>query len=535
MKWQFVTIILCACAGSELSGTPGPDSGTRVPQPLPEPAPHPEPQPTPLPPPPPLPLPAHIGLVTSPRHGAQRRSSDAVVAGVYERGGASVVVERWDAPGHAWVQAGTGTTDTTGVNDGDKVLYRFQIGLELGGAAWPAGGLVSLRARVGDTTLLTLDDQDDTRRCLNRETSVRAQIANCATGLQTLTLVDTDASPPTEVHRYLDSKGATSQNDAEQYYLEIDAPRTVSDFISMYGLNDPQTPTLTYYNLGDLATGREIRCRRFSADAGIGVACTTFNYGVFGSDAREALGLAVTGSQSGIGTGSFANVSMIYDPPITAPNAVKFIVYNAQGALQTQARLDTRGDNEAIPNNCINCHGSDASYDPARRRVTGARFLPFDPSAFVFANDSGFTREDQEDTMRALNRIFLATQPSDTMVDTVRSWYGGVANLQGEADTSVVPTGWRGRGDAALYRAVIGETCRGCHASRSDALAFATPEQFRARSAQIIQAICGTGKDAAHAMPSAEASLLRFWNGPARAYLAGFLGVEAVGTCVAPE
>jgi hypothetical protein len=65
---------------------------------------------------------------------------------------------------------------------------------------------------------------------------------------------------------------------------------------------------------------------------------------------------------------------MVYDPP-TAPNAVKFMVFNAAGALLTPAQLDTRGDNTSIPNNRINCHGSDG-YDAATHSVIGARFPP---------------------------------------------------------------------------------------------------------------------------------------------------------------
>ena len=123
-----------------------------------------------------------------------------------------------------------------------------------------------------------------------------------------------------------------------------------------------------------------------------------------------------------------------------------------------------------------------------------------------------------------------ARPPELALAETVRGWYGGGAALTGAADPSVVPAAWRGPASAPTYRNAIATACRGCHASRSDALAFATPDQLRARAADIVQAICGAG-NAAHAMPSAEASLARFWSGPARAYLAGLLGPEAVGAC----
>lgn len=481
-----------------------------------------EPDPTPL---------DRAGIVTSPRHGGLRDGGDLVVDGYYSTPGATVVIERWDDGKRAWVTAGTGTTSTTGVVEGGSSMYSFKTSASVLSATTP-GGLLSLRARVGDTALPSLGAEAETQHCLDGRTTWHDRITDCASGASAITMIDNNQATPALAHRFLDNKGAITPNDTAAYYQTINAPTTLTAFLNKYQLND--APTLTYYNLGDLATGREIRCKPQTTSAGTGVACTTFNYGIFGSELVDSLDLAVKGRASGIGTGSFANVSMVYDPPITAPNAVKFMVYNAAGALQTEAQLDTRGDNASIPNNCLNCHGSDSSYNAATRQVLGARFLPFDPSAFVFSDRAGMTRRDQEETMRTLNQTFLLAAPSEALADTVRGWYGGAQNLLGTADTSVVPAAWQGRENAAVYRNVIATTCRGCHASRSDALAFATPEQFRARGAQIIAAICGSASDAAHAMPSAEASLVRFWSGPERAYLAGFFGAEMVGTC-APQ
>jgi hypothetical protein len=477
---------------------------------------------------------AHEGIVTSPRHGVGQSGGDVAVQGFYSDPGATVVVERWDASQQAWVAAAEGTTSTTGMLDDGKMLYPFQLSVTVRDV-WPEGGLLSLRTRVDDLSLPSLADEAETQQCMDGHTTWHERIASCVSNIPAITMVDTTVNVPSLIHRYLDNKGSGTPADTQAYYQEIAAPPTVAQFLSTYGLDDPTVPTLTYYNLGDLATGREIRCKTHETAAGTGVACTTFNYGVFGSKEADALQLAVDGRIAGAGKGSFANVSMIYDPPITAPNAVRFMVYNTAGTLQTQAQLDTRGDNTSIPQNCLNCHGSDSSYDPATHRVTGARFLPFDPSAFVFSDRPSMARRDQEDAMRALNQTFLAAAPSDTLAETVRGWYGGNATLQGTADTTVVPAAWSGPADAPLYRNVIAVSCRGCHASRSDALAFATPDQFRARGSQIVSAICGTGRDAAHAMPSAEASLDRFWSGPARAYLAGFFGAEVVGACVPPQ
>jgi hypothetical protein len=472
------------------------------------------------------------GILTAPRHGAAQPAGDVTVDGYTSEPGATVVVERWDAASGAWVTASAAVTTTAGAGDPGAPMYAFHAAVAVG-AGWPAGGLLSLRARVADVVLASLDAEPETQHCIDAHTTWRDRLASCASGFPTVTLVDAAARPPELAHRFLDTKGAGTPADTAAYYQAIGAPATLAQFLATYGLDDPATPTLTYYNLGDLATGREIRCKTRATAAGTGAACTTFNYGPFGSAAADALDLAVSGRIAGGGKGAFANVSMVYDPPITAPNAVKFMVFNAAGALLTSAQLDTRGDNTSIPNNCINCHGSDGRYDAATHSVIGARFLPFDPSAFVFSDRPGMTRGDQEAAMRALNQAFLAAAPSDALAETVRGWYGGGAALTGAADPSVVPAAWQGPATAPTYRNVIATACRGCHASRSDALAFATPDQLRARAADIVQAICGAG-NAAHAMPSAEASLARFWSGPARAYLAGFLGPEVVGACPPP-
>lgn len=474
----------------------------------------------------------HSGIVTSPRHGAAQPAGDLTVDGYASEPGATVTIERWDAAGGAWVTAGTAMAEPAGTADPGGPLYPFHAAVAVG-AGWPAGGLLSLRARVAGVALASLDAETETQNCLDAHTTWRDRLASCASGFPTLTLVDEAAPPPELAHRFLDTKGAGTPADTAAYYQAIGAPATLAQFLSTYGLDDPATPTLTYYNLGDLATGREIRCKPHTTAAGTGVACTTFNYGPFGSAEADALDLAVTGRMAGGGKGAFANVSMVYDPPITAPNAVKFMVFNAAGALQTSAQLDTRGDNTSIPNNCINCHGSDGSYDASTHSVIGARFLPFDPSAWVFSDRAGMTRSDQEAAIRTLNQTFLAAAPSDALAEIVRGWYGGGAALTGAADTSVVPAAWQGPATAPTYRNLVATACRGCHASRSDALAFATPDQFRARAPDIVQAICAAG-NAAHAMPSAEASLARFWSGPARAYLAGFLGPEQVGACPPP-
>jgi hypothetical protein len=141
------------------------------------------------------------GMVTSPHHGAAHPAGDVTVDGYSSEAGVAVVVERWDPAGHAWVTAGTAVTATAGVTDAGAtdagaIMYPFHVAAAVG-AGWPAGGLLSLRARVAGVVLAALDAESETQHCIDAHTTWHDWIASCASGFPTVTLVDEAVQPPT--------------------------------------------------------------------------------------------------------------------------------------------------------------------------------------------------------------------------------------------------------------------------------------------------------------------------------------------------
>jgi hypothetical protein len=251
------------------------------------------------------------------------------------------------------------------------------------------------------------------------------------------------------------------------------------------------------------------------------VACYSSNYGEFGGDPEIALTAAILGTESGESTGAFASVCMVFRPPLTAPNSVQFIVYGPDGTLLNEAPLDTKGDNPSIPQNCIGCHGIKATYDASTNAVNGARFLPFDPGAFRFSEQAGYTRADQEENIRALNDAIRSAALSAAALEFVEGLYAGDPTVEGTvADESFVPRGWRNTArDAAVYRNAIGPYCRACHGSHDAdrGLDFASADATRDLwGGTLGPLLCGDS----HGMPNAEQVMKRFWASPARAYLA---------------
>jgi hypothetical protein len=187
---------------------------------------------------------------------------------------------------------------------------------------------------------------------------------------------------------------------------------------------------------------------------------------------------------------------------------------------------------------------------------TGAYFLPWDVPMFIFDGDpigavaeAGFSRADQEKNFRELNRAVLehhsqaakydevsGLRRQRAPVEMIKGWYGGTADLPSETfHEDFVPAGWtpnpaRGipAGADALYREVIGPTCRACHAQRESALDFATFKGFDAFRDEITNLTFTVPFELSHStsddsadrpgddkavMPLALRTYENFWNG----------------------
>jgi hypothetical protein len=432
-------------------------------------------------------------------------------AGVHERAGYELAVQVLD--NDEWVTFATATTAEE-PSSTDPDMHEWQVTAapaQLSPRRWPQGGLLHVRVLGQEGELLTslFHDAD---ACLDQHDSWRARATQCGVDLQLgITVVsphDPTANGATRP-KYLDNRGWVPAAETTAYYTAIAAPTTLAAFRTQYAL-EATTTASTYYNAGDLGIGREMSCQS-QTDGGL--ACAVSNYGTFGGDEKDALDRAITGA------GAFATVAMVYRPPLDAPNSVQFIVYGATGTLATTARLDTAGDNEAIPNNCLNCHGSTATYDPITHAVKDARFLPFDLTTLDFSTRSGFRATEQEPNIRHLNKLVRDAATSPGVQELVDGWYAA-----GPPAIDFTPAGWRSGGelDRKIYSYVVSETCRGCHTSRDDTLSFTTSTAFRDHAASIADSLCTK-----HTMPNAEVPLRRFWSGPARAYLSEALGLTA--------
>jgi len=520
-RWCFI-VALAGAAGCDVL-VPSNDDGVVVEDPPEE-----------LPPPP-----EEFGVVTAPRTGdlieAQAEADAVRVAGLHTRADEELVIEALIAPydrATSWTAVATVRTAATPVADAAAGDPRFGFEQIIdAGVFWSQGAVLQLRVRDAERELIGFFH--DSEACLEDWSTWRQRAQHCGSVYTSagIALVSTDFGEGgllaiTADEIFLDDKGTVDAAETAEYYAAIDAPATLTDFRARYLVGEEVTAA--YYNAADLATGRDMHCSTFPAAAGTGVACAVGNYGLFGLPQADAEAELLAGVQNG-GVGAFATVAMVYTPPIDAPNAVQFVVYGGDGALLTEAILDTHGDNAAVPSNCLNCHGSHATYDADANAVSDARFLPFDPSAFDFLDAPGLTRGDQEDALRRLNQLFLQTEPGPAMDELVRGMYGGRIDDPGRvADVSWTPPGWAGESASRVYREVVALSCRGCHASReADMFDFTDEGSFAALGSMVSQVVCGGGNDNVHRMPSAEAAQWRFWNGRARAYLAALVDLRS--------
>ena len=184
---------------------------------------------------------------------------------------------------------------------------------------------------------------------------------------------------------------------------------------------------------------------------------------------------------------------------------VKFYIYDGAGALQPVAALDQEGE-KFVPQMCMSCHGG--TYNLVANRVTGASFLPFEPTNFIFSQSPLFTRSAQEDKLRQLNLLVAGTNPnpvnpSNPITEMINVMYGGLVSQQGKAaGTSAVP-GWKAASSSnppltradheRLYNEFVKPYCRTCHAALKQNIDFGTYEQLK-NNPQLDYLLCKTSE-----------------------------------------
>lgn len=448
----------------------------------------------PQPPPPP---PAR-GLVSEPAHGKVLDGDPGRislrVAGVYDTADTDLAVQVLANPNDlaSWQTIATARSAS---GQGDRFAFSTDVTPGAQAARWPRGGVLRLRVVGTDGAALPYD---------------------ATTPADTVLAVANPAGAP-NAWTYLTEQPTGSINETQQYYAAINAPATLDDFIERFGFPGGEADAV-YYNAGDLGIGREMHCR---ATGGGAVACYVRNFGEFGGSRTDAIAqLEAAGTP-------LATVAMVYTPPITAPNAVQFMVYGGDGALINEAQLDSKGNNVSIPQNCLNCHGGRSSYNADANAVLGARFLPFDPAAFAYSARPEFSFAAQESKFRELNRLVAAAAPAPAVRDVI----DGMFPASGSYNAAWAPAAWRANpSDERVYHAAIAPFCRGCHvsfaANDADPLSLADPASLRTSAASLMPLLCGTD---VRSMPAAEQTALQYFASPARAVLLTWL--DAPGAC----
>jgi mono/diheme cytochrome c family protein len=201
-----------------------------------------------------------------------------------------------------------------------------------------------------------------------------------------------------------------------------------------------------------------------------------------------------------------------FSPRLGAPSPTnvsfaKFYTFSpVTGERLLTASLDGRGD-KAMPGICISCHGGRADpLTPAAGSPTGQPLFPLvgysvsqargdvqahlqmlNVDSFDFSPAPGFTRADQEDELKAINKMVLCTYPlsgpvmgtedncrraaqfgewGGTAAAVIKKAYGGDTLPNPRFLDDFLPAAWSNVGQTALYKNVVAPVCRTCHILR---------------------------------------------------------------------
>jgi len=395
---------------------------------------------------------------------------------------------------------------------------------------WPLGKMVKLRViqkfQPGSPPRLPAFEDANYLSCYNEyaNSSWQTYMTACGSPFPTIAVVSTALNPVTaatgvNVYNYLGKKGDATEAATALYYITAGLPSTLDGFKQAYGFPTNEV-TAVYYNAADLGFGREMHCKSFDVLLDKGVACYVKNYGNFAGQGAFPATPANALSLAHGGVGQFATVAMVYTPPNILPNAIKFVVYDANGVRTNVAPLDSTGAHKSVPHNCLACHGLNSSAGLGGTAViavsTDARFLPFDPYSFTFRSPSDF--EAQRENFRKLNALVALTPLSPETSKFLKGLYGGKdpSDPTAVSVSDFVPPAWKTtREDRIVYEGVIKPHCRGCHmTSTSTFYDFDSPADLAPSYMHTVPC------QADHRMPHAEQTLRNFWDSGARSFLA---------------
>ena len=318
-----------------------------------------------------------------------------------------------------------------------------------------------------------------------------------------------------------------------------------------------------FRDVRDLGYGRRMTGRR-NADGTIAFFVENYNVSTVpgGYSSVNVDAARVRDAQWHVGTNG---IEWSCDPQPTPCTRMFAKYYNfdpATGQRQNMLNLDGRGQ-KAMPGICINCHGGrgdpltpQPSYALVANSVTQQRgdtlgkLQPFHVDSFEWSATPGFTRADQEATLKTFNQWVLCTYPGGgtvsgtwgsctqptadpnewqaTSAPMVEDWYGGSGMPSAQFSDTYIPAGWAG--NTALYQQVVAPYCRTCHIMRGtldeDDIDFMTEAKFQSYADRIKVHAFDRGN-----MPLAFLVYQDFWRSTAPATLAAYIdSVLGAGT-----
>jgi hypothetical protein len=480
----------------------------------------------------------------------------------------------------------TASTPTSGMNDARNAYYWSFTSNALSSNQWKQGGLARFKTRskingsnlFGDLAGFDTDGPGCAYDAIQDGESWVVAGQDCQSPYPNNQLITVASTKPLPAEhnfgdvRYLALRGghyvgentplvtpASTVAESSNYYASIGAPATLAAFKSKYGfgLIGSNEVRAVYYNVGDLGIGRDMRCKTAAIGGGTSTACYVSNYGrntslpfgaagfgAKGADPQVAIGqaLAAQGLPGLSPNAPVATVAMVHDSTAAADRRVQFMVYDQNGQRSELAPLDNLGlvaasapgtpsaANLAVPDNCLSCHGASSTYTPATTGnsvVHNARFLPFDPDAFLFSTSNpSFSKDAMLPKLKQLNALVWDTGMTASTQELLMGMYPvgtvptGPKSGASTFDPNFIPTGWKNipesRAGKQLYTEVVKPFCRTCHVSH-DALDWNTYQEVKDLAPFVAQYVCN--QNSTVPMPQAEQVQSRMWATGARAHL----------------
>jgi hypothetical protein len=339
----------------------------------------------------------------------------------------------------------------------------------------------------------------------------------------------------------LSSPAIDSPEYAQAYYSTVDPNNdrdTLAKWKALNHFGDPTTGVEQHAVFGDvrdLGYGRNLTARwnndgtwafmvdNYSVAPSANYAYSSLNVEAAVSQDKQWYGgtnaIEISPSPECTLSGSQLTQALFVDSPKTNPKCkyiAKFFNFDpVTGVRNTQVNLDGLGK-KAMPGVCLACHGGrgdeiQSNFTPAlfpyfgnpasevRGDVKG-RLHFFEVDAFDFSTQPGYTRADQEATLKILNQWVLdtypmpsssgnlygasAVDPSDQdrpapeawgwqspAADVLKCAYGGLpCGVTGMPNPTYadnyVPASWVSDGQTTLYNNVVKPACRVCHLLR---------------------------------------------------------------------